>query len=194
MSVGPGEMLAITGPSGCGKSTLLAALLGLVTLDAGKVYIGDRDLATLDPDAWRREVAWVPQRPHLFAGSVADNITLGCRGTPPPQLEQAALDAGLSDLIGRLPQGLNAVLGEGGAGLSAGERQRVALARAFLRDAPLMLLDEPTANLDGQTETNVIRSLQRLSSGRTVVLVTHRPALLAGADRVVDLTRAEVGV
>jgi thiol reductant ABC exporter CydD subunit len=194
VAVGPCERLAIIGPSGCGKSTLLAALLGLVTLDAGQIHVGDTDLATLDPDAWRNQVAWVPQRPHLFAGSVADNIALGSQGASKPRLAQAVLDAGLSELIRRLPEGLDTVLGDGGAGLSAGERQRVALARAFLRDAPLLLLDEPTANLDGLTETVVVQSLQRVSSGRSVVLVTHRPALLAVADRVVDLSLAGVAV
>jgi ATP-binding cassette subfamily C protein CydCD len=109
-------------------------------------------------------------------------------------VKQAVSDAGLSDLVGRLPRGLDSLLGEGGVGLSAGERQRVALARAFLRDAPLLLLDEPTANLDGQTEADVLEALQRLSAGRTVVLVAHRPALLAMADRVVDLTLAGAGV
>jgi thiol reductant ABC exporter CydD subunit len=194
ISVGPAETLAITGPSGCGKSTLLGALLGLVSLDSGRVCVGDTDLATLDPDAWRRQVAWVPQRPHLFAGSVADNIALGGRDVSTQRLQQAVLDAGLSDLIGRLPDGLDTVLGDGGAGLSAGERQRLALARAFVRDAPLLLLDEPTANLDGETETDVVLSLRRLSAGRTVVVVTHRPTLLAVADRVIDLSFAEVGV
>jgi ABC-type multidrug transport system fused ATPase/permease subunit len=125
---------------------------------------------------------------------VADNIRLGSRDAPVDRLERASLDAGLSDLLGRLPQGLDTTLGEGGAGLSAGERQRVALARAFLRDAPLLLLDEPTAHLDGQTETEVVQSLQRLSIGRTVILVTHRPAVLAVADRVIDLTLAGVRV
>jgi thiol reductant ABC exporter CydD subunit len=194
LTVGPGETLAVTGPSGCGKSTLLAALLGLVSVDEGKMCVGDTDLATLDPDAWRNQVAWVPQRPHLFAGSLADNIRLGSKDTPIQRLNRAVGDAALSALIERLPQGLDTTLGEGGAGLSAGERQRVALARAFLRNAPLLLLDEPTANLDGETETKVVQSLQRVSSGRTVVLVTHRPALLAMADRVVDLTLAGVMV
>jgi thiol reductant ABC exporter CydD subunit len=188
VSVGAGERVAVTGPSGCGKSTLIAAVLGLVTVDSGKICVGERDLADLDPDAWRTQVAWVPQRPHLFAGSVADNIALGSKGVSTLRLEQAVLDAGLSELVGRLPEGLDTVLGDRGAGLSAGERQRVALARAFLRDAPLMLLDEPTANLDGQTEADVVQSLHRVTSGRTVVVVTHRPALLAVADRVVDLT------
>jgi ABC-type transport system involved in cytochrome bd biosynthesis fused ATPase/permease subunit len=192
--VTPGEVLALTGPSGCGKSTLLAILLGFVRADAGTVRVGDVDLNSLDPDAWRAGIAWVPQRPHLFAASIGDNIRLGRRDAGPAEFQQALAAAGLSELVNRLPRGLETPLGEGGAGLSAGERQRVALARAFLRDAPLLLLDEPTANLDGETESEVLDAVRRLARGRTVVLVAHRPALIALADRVVDLARAEVVV
>jgi thiol reductant ABC exporter CydD subunit len=193
VTVDPGEVLAITGTSGCGKSTLLGVLLGFVPVAAGRVCVGDRDLATLDPDAWRRMIAWVPQHPHLFAGSIADNIRVGRSDAFPLDVDQAVSDAGLSNLVNRLSHGLDTRLGERGAGLSAGERQRVALARAFLRDAPLLLLDEPTANLDGQTEADLIDAVARLSAGRTVILVAHRPALVAMADRVVDLTKVGVG-
>jgi ABC-type multidrug transport system fused ATPase/permease subunit len=185
-------MLAVTGPSGCGKSTLLGVLLGLVTPDAGSVRIGDIDLASLDPDAWRARVAWVPQRPHLFAASIADNVRLGRRDAAAAEVLRAVARAGLTDLVARLPNGLLTQLGEGGAGLSMGERQRVALARAFLRDAPLLLLDEPTANLDGDTEAAVIKAVRELTRGRTVVLVAHRPALLGLADRVVQLAPGQV--
>jgi thiol reductant ABC exporter CydD subunit len=192
--VPPGEVLAVTGPSGSGKSTLLAVLLGFIQPDAGAVRVGEVDLASLDPDAWRRRIAWVPQRPHLFAASVADNIRLGRPDAAWPDVQRAVAAAGLRELVDRLPDGLDTVLGQDGAGLSAGERQRVAVARAFLRDAPLLLLDEPTANLDGRTEADVLAAVARLSAGRTVVLVAHRPALLSLADQVIDLTRAEVPV
>jgi thiol reductant ABC exporter CydD subunit len=194
LAVAPEEVLAVTGPSGCGKSTLLGVLLGLIEPDAGSVCAGATDIATLDPDAWRARIAWVPQRPHLFAATLMDNVRLGRTGASVADIHQAVRDAGLGDLVTRLPRGLDTRLGERGAGLSAGERQRVALARAFLRRAPLLLLDEPTANLDGQTEEEVLNAIRRLSRGRTVVLVAHRPALLALADRVVDISRVEVGV
>jgi thiol reductant ABC exporter CydD subunit len=190
--VQPGEVLALAGPSGSGKSTLLGVLLGLVEPNAGSVRVGDVDLAELDIAAWRRRLAWVPQRPHLFAASVRDNVRLGRPDASNDQVRHAIDAAGLSDAIDGLPQGLDTRLGDRGAGLSAGERQRVALARAFLRDAPLLLLDEPTANLDGRTEDEVLDAVRRLSRGRTVVLVAHRPALLAIADRVMQL--APVGV
>jgi thiol reductant ABC exporter CydD subunit len=188
LTVAPGEVLAITGPSGCGKSTLVQVLLGLVAPDAGSVRAGATDVATLDPDAWRRRAAWVPQHPHLFAASVADNVRLGRAGATPAEVERAIANAGLSQVVSRLPQGLDTCIGERGARLSAGERQRVALARAFLRDAPLLLLDEPTANLDGQTEAGIIDAVRRLCRGRTAIVVAHRPALLEVADRIVDLS------
>jgi thiol reductant ABC exporter CydD subunit len=192
--VRPGEVLALTGPSGCGKTTLLAMLLGFIRPAAGAVLVGDADLATLDPDAWRQVIAWAPQRPHLFAGTIADNVRLGRPDARDLDVEVALADAGLSDLVAALPHGVGTRLGERGSGISAGERQRVALARAFLRNPRLLLLDEPTANLDGQTEADVLDAVARLARGRTVVMVAHRPALLALADRVVDLSRVEVAV
>ncbi len=189
LHVGAGEIVALAGPSGCGKSTLLGVLLGFVVAERGAVRVGGIDLAELDADAWRAQLAWVPQRPHLFASSIAENVRLGHRGASDAELAAATAAAGLTDVVADLPDGLDTVLGERGAGLSAGERQRVALARAFLRDAPLLLLDEPTANLDGQTEQQVLEAVQRLSGGRTVILVAHRPALLGMADRVINLDR-----
>ena len=149
-----------------------------------------RELAELDPDAWRAKIAWVPQRPHLFARTIAENVRLGRREATDEQVHAAAADAGLLDVVARLPQGLETRLGPDGAGLSAGERQRIALARAFVRDAPLLLLDEPTANLDGRTEQDVLAAVRRLTAGRTVVIAAHRPSLLALADRVVRLAPA----
>jgi ATP-binding cassette subfamily C protein CydCD len=187
LSVDPGEVVAVAGPSGCGKSTLLAVLLGLSPPVAGTVTIGGVSLADLDPDSWRAQIAWVPQRPHLFARSIADNIRLGRPDATDDAVGAAMVDAGLAPVVARLPQRERTVLGHNGAGLSAGERQRVALARAFLRDAPLLLLDEPTANLDGQTEESVLSAVRRLMVGRTVLIAAHRPSLLALADRVVQL-------
>ena len=151
----PGEVVAVAGPSGCGKSTLLECLLGLAPTWSGSVTVGTMSLADLDPDAWRARVAWVPQRPHLFARSIADNVRLGRPDATDDDVWAAVADAGLEAVVARLPAGLETLLGHDGAGLSTGERQRVALARAFVRDAPLLLLDEPTANLDGQTEESV---------------------------------------
>jgi ATP-binding cassette, subfamily C, bacterial CydCD len=188
LRVEAGEVVALAGPSGCGKSTLLAVLLGFVAPEQGTIRVGGRNLAELDPGAWRAQLAWMPQRPHLFATSIAENIRLGHRDASEDELTAAVADADLDDVIAGLPAGLDTMLGERGAGLSAGERQRVALARAFLRDAPLLLLDEPTASLDGQTERQVLEAVARLSRGRTAIVVAHRPGLLEMADRVIDLT------
>jgi thiol reductant ABC exporter CydD subunit len=192
LTVTAGETLALVGPSGCGKSTLLSALLGLIDPDAGSIRVGGVELSELDPDAWRARLAWVPQRPHLFHASIADNVRVGRRDASEEEVRAAISDAGLADVVAGLPAGLDTILGDHGAGLSAGERQRLALARAFLRDAPLLLLDEPTAGLDGHTEQEIVQAIRRLARGRTVVLVAHRPALVAMADRVCSLVPVQV--
>ncbi|MEU5050782.1 thiol reductant ABC exporter subunit CydD [Streptomyces sp. NPDC021096] len=185
--VRPGETVAVTGPSGAGKSTLLRALLGLERPSGGRVLVGGTDLSSLSPESWRNQVAWVPQRPHLFAGTVAENVRLARPEATDAQVRDALRAAGALEFVSMLPQGTDTRLGEDGGGLSAGQRQRLALARAFLADRPVLLLDEPTAALDGETEAAVVAAVRRLAVGRTVVLVVHRPALLAVADRTVRL-------
>ncbi|WP_093875089.1 thiol reductant ABC exporter subunit CydD [Streptomyces sp. TLI_105] len=186
LTVEPGETVALVGPSGAGKSTLLDVVLGFaVPEEGGSVRVGGADLATLDLEEWRSRIAWVPQRPYLFAGTVAENVRLARPDASDEAVRDALRDAGANGFVAGLPQGLDTPLGEDGAGLSAGQRQRLALARAFLADRPLLLLDEPTAGLDGVTEAGVVEAVRRLAAGRTVLLVVHRPALLAVADRVV---------
>ncbi|MFF0552093.1 thiol reductant ABC exporter subunit CydD [Streptomyces sp. NPDC004311] len=187
LTAGPGECVALTGPSGAGKSTLLQVLLGFVPPTAGQVRIAGVDLADLSPAHWRRQIAWVPQRPHLFAGTVAENVRLARPQADDAEVTAALKDAGAWEFVSALPRGAETLLGEGGVGLSAGQRQRLALARAFLADRPVLLLDEPTAALDGETEAGIVDAVRRLAAGRTVLLVVHRPALLAVADRVVRL-------
>lgn len=187
-AVAPGETVALVGPNGAGKSTLLSVLLGFVRPTAGRVLletpVGEVDLAELDPRRWRERVAWVPQAPHLFAGTVAENVRIARPTATDEEVARALAEAG-ADFVAELPEGPATRLGERGAGLSEGQRQRLALARAFLRDAPIVLLDEPTAALDGPTEQRVLEAVARLAEGRTVVLVAHRPSLLQLADRVV---------
>ncbi|WP_103535925.1 thiol reductant ABC exporter subunit CydD [Streptomyces sp. SM11] len=187
LTVEPGETVALVGPSGVGKSTLLNVVLGFARPDEGCARVGGQDLADLDPDRWRSRIAWVPQRPHLFAGTIAENVRLARPDADDRAIVAALRDAGAYDFVAALPDGTRTVLGEDGAGLSAGQRQRLALARAFLADRPLLLLDEPTASLDGESEAGIVDAVRRLAAGRTVLLVVHRPALLAVADRVVTL-------
>ncbi|MEU1189304.1 thiol reductant ABC exporter subunit CydD [Streptomyces sp. NPDC005859] len=190
-TVEPGETVALVGPSGAGKSTLLNALLGFVRPDEGRVLAGGVDLAAADLEQWRSRIAWVPQRPHLYAGTIEENVRLARPDADDAAVRRALADAGALEFVEALPAGAETVLGEDGTGLSAGQRQRLALARAFLADRPVLLLDEPTAALDGETEAEVVAAVRRLAAGRTVVLVVHRPALLAVADRVVRLAEAE---
>ncbi|WP_441349032.1 thiol reductant ABC exporter subunit CydD [Streptomyces sp. G2] len=191
LTVEPGETVALVGPSGAGKSTLLDVVLGFTEPETGgAVRVGGVDLAELDLAAWRERIAWVPQRPYLFAGTIAENVRLARPEAGDDQVRAALRDAGADSFVDALPEGAATVLGEDGAGLSAGQRQRLALARAFLADRPLLLLDEPTAALDGETEAGIVDAVRRLAHGRTVLLVVHRPALLAVADRVVRIGTA----
>ncbi|MCQ4199375.1 thiol reductant ABC exporter subunit CydD [Streptomyces coelicoflavus] len=186
-TVEPGETVALVGPSGAGKSTLLNALLGFVPPTGGRVRIGGADLASLDVAEWHARIAWVPQHPHLYAGTIAENVRLARPDADDTAVRRALRDAGALEFVDALPEGTATLLGEDGTGLSAGQRQRLALARAFLADRPVLLLDEPTAALDGATEAEVVDAVRRLAQGRTVLLVVHRPALLEVADRVVRL-------
>ena len=197
LTIRPGERVAITGPSGAGKSSLLALLLRFAAptggrIEAGPAGVPGTDISAFDLAAWRRQMAWVPQHPYLFDGTVASNIALGRPGASPDDIAHAAALAGAAEFIGSLPQAYRTPLGERGARLSAGQRQRIALARAFLQDAPLLLLDEPAAHLDPLTARMIIDTIGRLMIGRTVVLITHGPGWGGGADRTVLLDQGRL--
>jgi thiol reductant ABC exporter CydD subunit len=183
----PGKTVAVTGDSGSGKSTLLALLLGAVRPDGGVIMVAGRDLADIDVATWQERVAWLPQRPLLFAGTLADNVRLGEPDASDAEVA-SALAAAAADFVDELPDGLQTLLGDNGAGLSAGERQRIALARVILRirrrDCTVVLLDEPTAHLDGATEARVVLALAAACADRTTVVATHRQAPAAAADHV----------
>jgi ATP-binding cassette subfamily C protein CydD len=191
-AIRPGETIALIGPSGGGKSTLASLLLGFLRPSQGRILVGEIDLAECDAAAWRRQIAWVPQSPTLFHGTVADNIRLGDPSASDAQVRNAAALAGADSVIGSLPDGYATVVGEGARQLSSGERQRIALARAFLRDAPLVVLDEPTANLDPLSAQIVGEAVERLRSGRTLLLIAHDVDLAARADRVITLDHGHI--
>jgi thiol reductant ABC exporter CydD subunit len=183
----PGETVALVGSSGAGKTTVARLLLRLAEPSSGRVTVGGIDLGECRPELWRRLVAWVPQRPTIFRGTVADNIRLGNERASDRAVRDAATLAGAARFVEALPGGYDTLVGDGGRPLSSGERRRIALARAFVRDAPLVVLDEPTADLDRTSAEVVAEAVERLRAGRTVLLIAHRPELVAHADRVVAL-------
>lgn len=182
-----GETLILTGPSGSGKTTIMELLLGFATPQAGRITFNGADAATLVPAARMRLIAWIGQRPMLFAATIGENIRFAKPEATAEEVQAAIRFARLESVMAALPQGLETPIGEGGFGLSGGQAQRVAIARAFLKGAPLLLLDEPTAHLDPATEAEVLDSLRRLALGRTVVLASHASAAHAFPGRRLDL-------
>jgi ATP-binding cassette subfamily C protein CydD len=185
--VGAGETLVLAGPSGAGKSSAIEILLGFIRPDSGRVTINGADIADLVPQALSKLTAWVGQRPMLFAGTIRENIRFARPEATAAEVETAARQARVTDFAAALPEGLDTLVGEGGYGLSGGQAQRVAIARAFLKNAALLLLDEPTAHLDPVTEAEVLDSLRRLAVGRTVILASHSAAAHGFAGRRIDI-------
>jgi ATP-binding cassette subfamily C protein CydD len=171
--VNSGEILLLTGASGTGKSTIIDLILGFIAPDAGRVTFNGAEYSTLVPAARAKMIGWIGQKPMIFAGTIEENIRFARPEAGEEALAEALRLAKLSELIETLPAGLKTRIGEGGFGLSGGQAQRVAIARAFLKDAPLLLLDEPTAHLDPVVERDVLASLKRLAMGRTVLMASH---------------------
>lgn len=188
----PGQVIALVGASGSGKTTLANLLMRFLVPQAGRITASGVDLMALDPDAWRAQIAWVPQQPYLFNASAAENIRIGRPDADEAAVQQAAQAAGAHEFILALPQGYATLLGERGARLSGGQAQRIALARAFLRDAPIVVLDEATAHLDPETETQIEAALARLMAGRSVLLIAHRLNTVARADQILVLEEGRI--
>lgn len=187
-----GRATALIGTTGAGKSSVASLLLRFAEPANGAIYVGDCLLANLDAASWRQQLAWVPQTPYLFHTSVADNIRLGRPDATDAEVAAAARAAHAHEFIMALPEGYDTVIGEDGARLSGGQRQRVAIARAFLRDAPVLILDEATSQLDSDSEEAVIAALKQLMAGRTALLIAHRPAMAHMADDCVMLANGRV--
>ncbi|RXE47612.1 thiol reductant ABC exporter subunit CydD [Chromohalobacter israelensis] len=193
LTLRPGETLAVIGASGAGKSTLANLLMGFLTPESGSLstYDGTR-IDTLASGTWQRAIGWLGQRPAILSGTLADNLRLAVPNADDAALRQALQEADLTDWVDKLPQGLSTPLGAGGQPVSGGQARRIALARALLRRAPLLLLDEPTASLDRDSEARVIHALSRLKHGRTLLVMTHHLDLLRLADRVLVLDHGKV--
>lgn len=187
-----GQMTALVGASGAGKSTIAALLLRFLRPESGVVRWNGIPLEEIDPQDWRTQVAWLPQQPYIFQGSLADNLRIAMNEATMAEMRQAANQAGLLDWIDQQPEGLDTRVGEGGARLSGGQIQRLALARAFLRNAPLLILDEPTAHLDVAQERALEETTRRLCVGRTVLVIAHRLPTVVNADQIVVLADGAV--
>jgi ATP-binding cassette subfamily C protein CydCD len=188
----PGQKTALVGPSGAGKSTVAALLLGFIRPDTGRIMVNGRPLEQIDPYTWHSWVSWVPQKPYLFNDTVMANICLGRPDATLEQVERAARQAEAHDFILGFPQGYATQIGERGVRLSAGQAQRIALARAFLVDAPLVVLDEATVNLDPHSEALVQASLARLLQGRTALIIAHRLTTTRSADQILVLDQGQI--
>jgi ATP-binding cassette subfamily C protein CydD len=188
----PGQRVALVGPSGAGKSTVAYLLLRFIEPDEGGITVDGLPLRGLSPQAWREQLAWVPQSPYLFHGTVAENILLARPSASPDKVAWAARQSHAHAFIEALPQGYATLIGERGARLSGGEAQRVALARAFLKDAPLLILDEATANLDPEIEALIQDAMARLLRGRTVLMIAHRLSTVYRADRILVMADGRV--
>jgi ATP-binding cassette subfamily C protein CydD len=180
-----GQTIALVGATGAGKTTVANLLLRFIEPHDGLITIDGTSLNDIDPVAWRSQVAWVPQRPHLFYGTIADNILLAKPAATQAEVIAAASAAHAHEFIARLPQGYATPIGEQGARLSGGQQQRLAIARAFLKDAPLLILDEATSQLDAESEASIQDALDRLLRGRTVLIIAHRLKLVYTAERVI---------
>lgn len=187
-----GKTLALVGPSGCGKSTIGALLLGFIKPESGSIQVDGTPLAEFDLRSWRSNIAWVPQAPTLFFGSVRDNILLGDPRASQDAVLQAAKLALAHDFICDLPEGYDTSIGQRGARLSGGQRKRIALARAFLKDAPLLILDEVSADLDPDTESTLVERIQEHSLGRTTMIIAHRLATIESVDEIIVLADGRI--
>ena len=193
LAIAPGEQVAVVGPSGAGKSTLAALTLRLHDVQAGRVMLDGEDIRELSVQSLRAHIAFVPQEPLIVSGSIRENLALGLDYRPDQDdLNEAVKRAVLHDFIAGLPDGFDTVLAERGASLSGGQRQRLSLARAFLRDTPVLILDEPTTGLDRESEASVIAAIDAISEWRTTLLITHDLALAARCDRVVTISDGQV--
>ncbi len=191
-SMQSGQMTALVGPSGAGKTTLAYLLLRFIELEKGDIQINDTSLRSIPADSWRSQLSWVAQKPYLFNDTIASNIRLGCPAASIEQVRRAAQSAQLDDFVCSLPHGYDTRVGEHGALLSSGQAQRVGLARAFLKNAPVVVMDEPTAHLDPELEEHLVASIRQLCRGRTVLVIAHRLSTIQQAHQILVLEQGKL--
>lgn len=192
LEVKKGECITITGASGCGKTTLSKLLLGLYPLGEGDIRVNGMSMRESDLADLRRQIAYVPQEPYLFQGSIAENIRMGRPEATEKEIREAAKQAHAHDFIMEFPEGYDTTVGERGNNLSGGQRQRIAIARAILKDTSIILLDEATSALDNESEQAVNEALRNLQGQKTILMIAHRPSTIELADRVCTMVRAEL--
>jgi ABC-type multidrug transport system fused ATPase/permease subunit len=190
--VNPGSLVAVVGESGAGKTTVLSLIQRFIDPSAGEILVDEDPLSKIPARDWRRSTAWVGQQPYMIAGTVADNLRIANEGASDDEMLRACSLAQLGAWVADQPMGLYSQLGEGGRRLSGGQAQRLALARAFLRDAPLVLMDEPTAHLDPPEEAVLERTVRDLCQGRTTILIAHRLSTIARADQILVMAGGKI--
>lgn len=182
----------LIGESGSGKSTIVNLILGFIQTNEGEILVNNKDISKISLETWRKNIAWLPQQAHLFQGTIADNIRLGKENATEHEVKEAARLAFCDEFIEKLPETYNTIIGERGAGLSGGQIQRIALARTFLKDAPLLILDEASANLDRESEKLIEKSIDILSKNRTVIIIAHKLHTIEKADQIVLIKNGTV--
>ncbi len=192
LSIPAGSRTALVGKSGAGKTTIIRLLAGFISPTSGEIKINDHNLNQLKLEDWRKHIAWVPQNPYLFHGSIRENIALGMPEASEEKIRTAAKLAHIDQYIQNLPEAYNTLIGERGQGLSGGQIQRIALARAFLKDAPIILLDEATANLDAESEQLIQQSLDQLGQNKTLIMIAHRLKTVEKADQILVMDKGQV--
>lgn len=192
LEIGSGIKVAIVGASGAGKTTFGRLLLSFDQPSCGQIYVNNMDLSTLDPESWRKHISWIGQHPFLFHGTIRENIRIGNPEASDREVGEAATAASVNVFAARFPLGIDTLIREHGSGLSRGQAQQVALARAFLKNAPIIILDEPTAGLDFETDSLIMDAIFKFSTQRTLIFITHRLSRIDEVDRIVVLKDGKV--
>ncbi|MBW2337885.1 MAG: ABC transporter ATP-binding protein [Deltaproteobacteria bacterium] len=192
LSIAPGKVLGIVGPPGCGKSTLLSLIPRLYDVQQGRILLDGHDIRSLNVQNLRSHIAFIPQEPFLFAGTIRENLAFGNREVTERQLEKATREAALYDTIKNFSEGFDTVVGEKGVILSGGQKQRIAVARCLLHEADILVLDDPISQVDLETGTEIINTIRKMAGQKTIIIVSHRLSAVSHADQIISLDQGRV--